>query len=117
MPSLFQMHTLRRFFSFHDPIEASNEIAAKTARKCLKRVVSRVDREGANWSSAQLRGYLRAISTPWIDGAIDDITAIRPRTEEFLSVVRIHTLNTLEQLVLQELKNRPFAHSLRAAAA
>ncbi|MCC6125498.1 MAG: hypothetical protein IT426_11080 [Pirellulales bacterium] len=107
---------LRRLFIFGDPAVNCRPIAAKAAQLCFDKIGNRLNRSCVRGTSAQLRGYLRAIATPWIDLAIEEVIIQNHRTGGFASQVRSLALDILEQLVVQKLNERPIAHAMEAAA-
>jgi hypothetical protein len=107
---------IRRYFIGH-PKKTPSEIAVETAHRCLEKVVNRMDRDCEFWSEAKLHGYLRAVAIPCIDSALTEISADYPLIEKSQTKIEVLAFDTLEDLVLEKIRNRRFAHSPSIAAA
>jgi hypothetical protein len=107
---------LRRLFISGEFVVNCRPIAEKTANLCMDMIENRLNRDCVRWTSAQLRGYLRAVATPWIDLAIEEVIIQNRQTSGFSARVRSLALDILEQLVIQKLNERPIAPAMEAAA-
>lgn len=113
----FSNKQLRRLLKSRDDTADPRQIAKKTAQQCLDKVVRRLKRDCESWSTAQLRGYLRATAMPWIDSTLEEISRKNHRTGGFVAQVRLLSLDILEQLVVQEFQQQSAALAAESAAA
>jgi hypothetical protein len=116
MPSLFSISSVSGIFPHATETEETRKVIEKTARECLTKLASRLNAEWLRWSPFQLRGYLRAISTPWTDRVAKRISARMPQKGDTIDLVKNHFLDTLEHLVCEEL-NKPATIPIRGTEA
>jgi hypothetical protein len=95
----------------------SRQIAVNTAHQCLDKVLNRINYDTHSWSAAQLRGYLRATATPWIDLSLEKTLRQHARTGGEMAQVRSLSIDILEQMVEQKLAKQSAALSTKSAAA
>ena len=107
---------IKYFFRPCKHAEDTLQIADKTAHQCLDKVINRLTCDNCSWSAAQLRGYLRATATPWIDLSLDDMLRQNHRTGGAMAQIRSLSIDILEQMVLQKLEKPSDAHSTKSAA-
>jgi len=117
MSSLFIWKQLRRHLVTRNRAEDSRLIAEKAAHRSLDYVLEILAGGCAAWSDSQLRGYLRATAAPRIDLELAALLPYHLRTGGFGSQVRSTSLDILQELVIQKLKNRQASHSAETAAA
>jgi hypothetical protein len=95
--------------------EDSRQIAEKTARLCLDKALKRLH-DSETWSAAELRGYLRATATPWVDSALEKLLPSGHRSGSVAAEIKALSLSILEQLVLQKLHAQPVVLRTKSAA-
>jgi hypothetical protein len=108
---------LRCLWFSRNHAEDSRKIAYKTAHQCLDKVLNRLNRDSHSWSASQLRGYLRATATPWIDLSLEKTLRQHARTGGEMAQVRSQSIDILEQMVEQKLAKQSAPLSTKSAAA